>query len=409
MSTPQLAIFDDQRGALGPMLDLRAVYDLRTGAVTTRHRIERAVGQPVSATISPDALTALTDAPTLADLNDGPVLLVNGRWTGITQPHVVRDLPYNASLIQSDGQLIAAHVNRDDVRHLMATRQWQAPANVNIQIAPEPMLIERPWHILDQLEKTLLDDLKASNVPIDNERGTRNPNVETRNPVQIANDADIAPMVVFDTARGPIVIDDGTQVHPFVSIEGPCYIGPNCVIGTHTSLRPNTVIGPQCKVSGEVAFSIFHSHSNKAHQGFVGHALIGQWCNLGADTNVSNLKNTYGPVRMQLSADTTPQNTGRTFLGPVLGDYVRTGIGTRLNTGAVVGTGAMIAHSGFSPKFVDRFTFLTDHVAQPYNMDKFINTARTVMARRDTEMSASLESRLRAMACDRHVLRDTGA
>jgi len=407
MPTSQLMLFDDQEGHFGPMTDLRAVFDLRTGVVTTRRRVERVIGQPLAAAIVPDALVPLTDAP--ADLCDGPVLLVNGRWTGVSRPDLVRDLPRNTALSQSDGSLVAAHLEMDQARRLVSARQWQVPANVEVQIAPQSMLMARPWHILDQLEATLLEDLRASNVPVDDTHAERIGADDARYPLRIAANAVIAPMAVFDTTRGPIVIDDGAQVHAFVSIQGPCYVGPRCVIGTHTSLRPNTVIGPICKVSGEVSHTVFDAYSNKAHQGFVGHTLVGRWCNLGADTNVSNLKNTYGSVRMQLAADATPELTGRNFLGPVVGDYVRTGICTRLNSGAVIGTGAMIAQGGYLPKFIDCLTFLTDQGHRPYDIDRFVTTVRTMMKRRDVELSAALETRLRALAIDRPFLHETGA
>src|SRR5690606_29763654 len=110
---------------------------------------------------------------------------------------------------------------------------------------------------------------------------------------------------------------------------------------------------PTCRIGGEVSHSIFQSFSNKTHGGYLGHALVGEWVNLGAATNASNLKNTYGSVRMQLAARGPREDTGLLQLGPILGDYVRTAIGTRIPTGAVIGTGCMISLSGFAPTFAD--------------------------------------------------------
>ena len=148
----------------------------------------------------------------------------------------------------------------------------------------------------------------------------------------------------------------------------------------------NTSIGEHCLVARqEISHSIIQGYSNKAHTGYLGNSLVGQWVNLGADTNVSNLKNTYGPVRVQLSADTPPENTGQSKQGPIIGDFVRTAIGSRLPTGSCYSTGTMLALSGVAPKFTPRFSFLTDDGPpdEKYDIDKFLAAARTVMARRD--------------------------
>src|SRR5690606_34700880 len=155
---------------------------------------------------------------------------------------------------------------------------------------------------------------------------------------------------------------------------------------------------PMCKVGGEISHSVLFGHTNKAHAGYLGHALVGEWVNLGAQTNVSNLKNTYGPIAVQVERDQPAENTGRMYLGPVIGDYVRTAIGTRILTGSVVGTGAMLALSGFAPKFVERFAFLTDKGPEHYEIDKFIETANRMMSRRDMALSAAEEARLRTLA-----------
>src|SRR5699024_3671599 len=130
---------------------------------------------------------------------------------------------------------------------------------------------------------------------------------------------------------------------------------PRCVIQPHALIRRYAAIGPFCKVAGEVSFSILQGYVNKGHSGFLGHAVIGAWCNFGAGTTASNLKNTYGHVRLQLAGDAAPIDTARMFHGPVMGDFVRTAIVTRLSTGTVLGTGCMIATSGFAPRFAAPF------------------------------------------------------
>ncbi len=122
---------------------------------------------------------------------------------------------------------------------------------------------------------------------------------------------------------------------------------------------------------------------------------MGQWSNLGAGTTVSNLKNTYGPVRIDLGDG--PQDSGRVFNGPVIGDFVRTGIGTRLMTGSVVGTGVCLATSGFPPKHVPAFRFVTDAGDDPYDIVRFLDTARTAMERRGAALSEADEALLRRL------------
>ena len=194
------------------------------------------------------------------------------------------------------------------------------------------------------------------------------------------------------------MVDSRALIGAMSVLEGPCYIGPHSQVSCHAHIRPYTVIGPVCKAAGEISHSIIHGHTNKGHHGYLGHSLVGEWVNLGAATNVSNLKNTYSPVRMQLAADTAPEDTGRQYQGPLIGDYTRTAIGTRLLTGTCVGTGTMIARSGYPPGFIDRFSFITDASTQHYDIDKFIVTAKKMMARRDCRMSESLENRLRSLA-----------
>jgi hypothetical protein len=151
-------------------------------------------------------------------------------------------------------------------------------------------------------------------------------------------------------------------------------------------------------VAGEVSTCVFHGQSNKAHSGYLGNSLVGQWVNFGADTNASNLKNTYGTVRMQLEAEGPVEDSGLTKLGPVVGDFVRTAIGSRLMTCSVVGTGSMLSMSGFAPKFVPRFAFATDGGVERCELDKFLETAQKMMARRGQNLGAAEIDRLKVLA-----------
>src|SRR5690606_20550055 len=125
-----------------------------------------------------------------------------------------------------------------------------------------------------------------------------------------APDAQVHPMVVLDARQGSVIVDAGATIGPFCVLVGPCYVGPCTTVQPHTHLRAGCSIGPHCLVAGEISHAIFQGYANKAHAGYLGNALVGQWVNLGANTNASNLKNTYGHVRVQLSPDAPLEDTG---------------------------------------------------------------------------------------------------
>jgi UDP-N-acetylglucosamine diphosphorylase/glucosamine-1-phosphate N-acetyltransferase len=199
-------------------------------------------------------------------------------------------------------------------------------------------------------------------------------------------DAVVEPGVVLDLTAGPIVLEEDVKVYGPARLTGPLYVGPGSVIlggsvGTSS-------IGPRCKVRGEVADSVLCGFTNKAHDGYLGHALLGRWVNLGAQTTNSDLKNTYGEVRVRRSTGSVP--TGRMKVGCFLGDHVRTGIGTLLTTGAVVGAGSNVFGGTVTPAYVPPFSWgsgsdLTDH-----RLDRFLETARTVLARRHEVLTEAM-------------------
>ena len=382
-----LSLVDDAQGRFGPMTDRRAAFDLRTGAVTSRARIERALGMPAVTVHVPKMLAGVqaarephvrVNAALTGEGDAADVLVVNGRWTGVTDVARVRGLRLGQALVQADGQLVAARLDATRADQLIADRLVPDP-RLDIATLDRDILLARPWHILDQLEATLACDLAAITPAVD-------------------PTARVHPSAVLDDSGGPVVIAADAVVGPLCVLEGPCYVGPHSTIAPRSLIRRHAVIGPTCKVAGEISFSIIHGHTNKAHEGFLGHSLVGEWVNLGAATNVSNLKNTYGDVQVQLQRHAQPENTGRTFCGPVIGDFTRTAIGTRLLTGSVVGTGAMIALSDFAPKCVERFAFLTDKGSMPTDLDKLLDTARAMMTRRDQQLAPAEENLLRTLA-----------
>ena len=200
----------------------------------------------------------------------------------------------------------------------------------------------------------------------------------------------IEPFTFFDLTAGPVLVRRGATVQAFSRVIGPCAIGVGSIVGTDRIGVSS--IGERCRVHGELTMSIVLGHTNKTHDGFVGHSYLGRWVNLGAGTITSNLKNTYGPIRLWTPAG--ERVTGLTFLGSFIGDYARTGIGTRLTTGCVIGAGASLVTAS-SPKLVPPFAWGGGDgtgTATPVSFDrfalpKFLEVADRQMARRDVPLT----------------------
>jgi UDP-N-acetylglucosamine diphosphorylase/glucosamine-1-phosphate N-acetyltransferase len=205
--------------------------------------------------------------------------------------------------------------------------------------------------------------------------------------IWIAKGAEVRPHVFLDATGGPIFIEEGARILPFTSIEGPAFVGKgSTLIGA--LVRSGTSIGPVCKVGGEIDCTIFQGHANKAHSGFIGHSFVGEWVNLGAGTTNSDLKNTYGPVR--ITSGGRVYETGMLKIGALVGDHVKTGIGTLIDTGAVLGTGANVFGGGIQPKYIPPFVWGGGGRFEEYRLDAFMKTAELVMARRGGSLTVHL-------------------
>ena len=212
----------------------------------------------------------------------------------------------------------------------------------------------------------------------------------------ISQGAVIEPGVVFDVRNGAVVLEAGAEVRSGTRLEGPCWIAAGArVVG---GFIRGSVIGPRCVARGEISSSVFLGYANKAHEGFVGHSVIGHWANLGAGTTTSNLKNTYGPIRLE--ADGSRIETGRTFLGSLIGDHAKTAIGTMLPTGTIVGAGANVFGHAPVPKHVPAFAWGSN--GERLSEEGFLRIAGRVLPRRDVELTeeraASLTATYRRLA-----------
>lgn len=406
-----LVVFEDAGfRSLLPLVYPRATFNLRCGFDNLLSKIEAAFGRQADALFVRPALAVVMDERQRTQYDpprpvnrvpasDGQ-FWVNGRM-------LVRDafdLPIGTAAWQGD-TLLAAHIDKATAARIATgalfdsaklRQALSAMKSGGISTAAYT-LFEYPWEVVGANAAEIVRQAHA--LPRE-KNGLVYPGAyllrETE--IHLCAGVKVKSGAVLDAEGGPIFIGQNVVVSPNVTISGPAYIGDNCLIQPGAVIRGGTSIGPTCKVGGEVEGSILHAYSNKQHDGFLGHSYVGEWVNLGADTVNSDLKNTYGSVRVSLNGEEV--DTGETFVGAFIGDHAKTGIGTRLPTGCVVGYASNIFVSQYAPKFTPSFTWLTDEGAQPQNVDKAASVARTVMSRRNRQLTSAEEALFRSIAAE---------
>lgn len=252
------------------------------------------------------------------------------------------------------------------------------------------------WHILDQMPQSISFEARNRGKPVTPSVFS---NVSFINKGQVfVGDAVIQPTALINAEKGPVIIDDGATIHGQTYLEGPLYIGKDTMIKPLTQIK-NSVIGPNCKIGGEVDTVMIQGYTNKVHDGHLGDAVLGEWVNLGAGTINSNLKNNYTEVSVQVNGKNV--NTGSIHVGCFMGDHVKTAIGTVLNTGTLIGAGAMIATNGFPPKTIRPFTWYVNGRHRKVLLDKFLETAYHVKKRRGKSLSIAEKSLLKYLQNER--------
>ncbi len=211
--------------------------------------------------------------------------------------------------------------------------------------------------------------------------------------IVIEEGAEIKSGAILDASAGPIFIDKDATVFPNAVVEGPVFLGEKAQIKSCARIYENVSIGKVSKVGGEVEDSIILPYSNKQHSGFIGHAYLGSWVNLGADTNCSDLKNNYGTVKAYVNGEVV--NSGSQFLGVIMGDHSKTAINTMFNTGTTVGFSCNIFGAGFPDKYIPSFSWGGSDAVTTYDIERSIETAKRVMQRRSKDMHESEEKLFR--------------
>lgn len=391
----------DKRYHFDPLALSRPIWELRCGMTTLAEKLLAATGLTDVACFLPPYMAEVYAATTSWPVNDlsklagDDLLVVNPRVKAPAMADAAQAGPSTA-FYDAGGELLCARITREDLSKLKADSLETFVASIAAEVPTADGTLptwDFIWDLVLANPEQLTVDFRAAG------RGGIEGNVEepnairgSKNDVYIAPGVTVHPMVVLDAEHGPIYLDEGVEVHPFTRIEGPCYVGPHSIL-LGAKCREGNSIGPMCRVGGEVEESIIHGYSNKYHDGFLGHAYVGEWVNLGALTTNSDLKNDYSSVEVALDGH-TPINTGSTKVGSLIGDHTKTSIGTLLNTGAYVGAMALIAATGKPlPKFIPSFAwFLEGVVTKGFGKRKLFHTAATAMGRRKQVWTPELEA-----------------
>lgn len=409
-----LLFYDDAKAReFAPFTLTRPVSQLVAGALKTSDRWALISGSPAAGFIADGSLRDFDEegSPACisseADIGIGSILINSRFIPKAGGRELFSDSAHN--IWHGNGKVCAIRITNDtDIRAVfplllngsimledVATQSHTNPAEL------EGRWINEVWDFLDTLSAQLIEDIYAISADSttftavsdysDNVKSSTAYHTIGSHQLFVEEGATVEPYVIFDLSAGPVMIKKGATVSAFSRVVGPCFIDRDAAI--LGEMVANCSIGPKSKIRGEISSSIILGFSNKGHAGFVGHSYLGKWVNLGAGTTTSNLKNTYGTV--QLWTPTGIRDTSLQFIGTLFGDHVKTGIGTMLNTGTVLGCGANIYGAVMPPKYVPPFSWGDGEPYGQFDIDKFVNVARKVMIRRSVELSSKQELLLR--------------
>lgn len=362
--------------AWAPFAGVRPLAELRAGAHLIRERWEAFLGVETSAVFSLPHLAGFPEpgAPPVQAFHPvpGPALIGSSTFAPRGLAPTLPDTPVRFT---HDGTTVGWAVP--------AGATWSGPQPLARAMELPGQVLRGVHDLIPALGPLLVADLQAMVGSGDGDAVPRGSTVIGDPAWVVLHEVTVEPGVVFDTTAGPVVLESGVEVRSGSRLEGPLWAGANTrLLGG--PIR-QSAIGPHCVVRGELAASVFLGYANKAHDGFVGHSVIGRWVNLGAGTITSNLKNTYGPVRLDVAGSAV--ETGLMNLGSLLGDHAKTAIGTLLGTGTVIGAGANVFDVVRPPKYVAPFTWgsgMSAAGATPrMTRDGFLRVAERVLPRRD--------------------------
>jgi UDP-N-acetylglucosamine diphosphorylase/glucosamine-1-phosphate N-acetyltransferase len=332
----------------------------------------------------------------LAWLRAGPIILINGRW-----------LPPSIRLPLADFSGPCVALVNDEIAYAVVEPEHLVDCSANTlddclstwkaTLPHHPAggrLIRYLWELVQHNGEQIVTDWQTAGPPFAIEAAAERPGLAVVGPrehVLIHPSARLDPMIVADATHGPIVIDRDAVITAFTRLEGPCWIGPRTQVHG-AKIRAGTTLGPDCRIGGEIECSIVQGHSNKYHDGFLGHAYVGEWVNLGAGTQNSDLRNDYGEITVTVNG--RRMGTGLTKVGCFLGDHTKSGLGTLLNTGTNAGVFCNLLPGRLLPKYIPSFaSWWNEALTDRAELAGLLRTAAEVMRRRGvvfTETHAAL-------------------
>lgn len=390
----KLVIFEDINAAPNfyPISLSRPVFELRCGIFSLAEKISRRLAASPSAFLCRSYLvptfkrrTGTVAVNDLAAVKNDTVLMVNGQVKA-SSLNVAANGPSEIGM--AGEQVVYCRLSGADTAKIDAakvgveTLPLVAGHNIPVKQVADAKFYNYSWDVMLESPHEITHDFKQigkSGVEgtIEQPSGLRG----SKDDVYIAAGAKIHPMVVIDASAGPVYLSEDVEVHPFTRIEGPAFVGRKSLL-LGTKLREGCSIGPVCRVGGEVEESIMHAYSNKYHDGFLGHAYVGEFVNLGALTTNSDLKNDYTDVEVILNGQKV--NTGSTKVGSIIGDHTKTSIATLFNTGSIIGAMALIMATGEPlPKAIPSYAwFINGVVTKGFGRKALYQTAQTATSRR---------------------------
>lgn len=370
------------RANLLPFTHTRPVADIRCGILTMRERWEKLLGASTG-TFTEAYLSEMYPHHAGAD-----TVYINGAVFGDANLTEAIGHLSSGQAICKNGNLIAARTGAFG-GNLVAFNNHIGTLPTT-EYSGDVLLLTNAWDIFSLNDKAIRADYelmtagrKSAAVP----HGV----IVSGNQLFIEEGANIYAGCVINAAAGPVYIGKNAEVLEGTLMRGPIAICEQSVVKMGAKIYGATTFGPGSKVGGEINNTVFFANSNKSHDGYLGNTVIGEWCNLGADTNCSNLKNNYDVVKIRHEASGKDVSTGLTFCGLMMGDHSKCGINTMFNTGTVVGAFCNIYGGGFPDKYIPSFSWGGSDGFVNYKFDKAIETAKRVYARREKELSTAEE------------------
>jgi UDP-N-acetylglucosamine diphosphorylase/glucosamine-1-phosphate N-acetyltransferase len=300
------------------------------------------------------------------------------------------DLIINAALIPNE-EVAVAILNLGENEQLWLDENWLAKkgsAEIKVEYTGEkPVILSQRWHLYQLNGEALTSDFNLITAGRNSQKLSKTNTIIGDESLIFIEDGAKVEASILNVTSGPIYIAKDAEIMEGSIVRGPLAMCEHSALKLGAKVYGPTTLGPHCKVGGEVNNVVFQAYSNKGHDGFLGNALIGEWCNLGADTNTSNLKNNYGNISTFSYESMEEIKTDIQFMGVCMGDHSKCGINTMFNTATVVGVSSNIYGAGFPDKYVPSFSWGGADETVPFRFEKAIEYANNMMARRSLQLT----------------------